>query len=124
MFSLHDGPMTPPVDDSPPHLDWLLRRGQIGVACRLPDCSKVVLRKVGRGRPGWFCSREHGVEFRRRREALLAEVKRVNDLLAQPGVTDRQRRRVTADLNYLLDVLDTYPDDARAHGSDRHDLDA
>jgi hypothetical protein len=111
-------------------LPWLIRwdksgRQFVGVACLLPDCTKVVPRYVttyleggvrkksaGRlGAPRWFCTDDHAHLARDRREQLTAAIADLKDRLDSTPLNTRgvNRRELESDLAYLRRALAAYP---------------
>lgn len=102
------------MDELPPSLAWSTRwlwrgdrRSRLGVACRLPDCSKVVLRSVGPGRPQEFCGPTHRKRFERQRTSLHDLVEHLESCI-EVAPTMNARRLVEADLAWARRVLRSY----------------
>lgn len=87
-----------------------------GVACFLPECSTVVDRQVGSGRPSWFCSSQHRHQFRRRRASLLRALAEIDHALSHAESATVPRARLLADRRYLQSAMLAYPDVAGQRG--------
>lgn len=100
-----------PLDS--PALLWLHRgraRSATGTACAHPDCTQVVFRRLGAGRPRWFCRPAHAQQARRRRQALIDAIATIETSLVDPSVGSEQRSVYIGHWNYLTSVLRMYPD--------------
>ena len=108
-----------PLDTA--RLTWM-RRGpnkrHIAVACRLPDCTKLIPRTQKTGRK-WFCDDDHADEFRRRRHSLDEAIEALDRALAEASpnkhgeYTTERHRHYDRDRKYLRKVRTAYtsPDD-------------
>ena len=103
-----------PLDN--PNLAWM-RRGPnkryVAVACRFPDCTKLIPRTHTTGRK-WFCNDDHANQFRERRHALDEAIQALDRALgtATPNkdgeYTTAVQRHYDRDRKYLRKVRTAY----------------
>lgn len=80
---------------------------RLGVACRLPDCAKVVVRNTSAGRPKEFCGDTHRKRFERQR-ASLQQVAADLEARIELAPTATAKRSLAADLVWIRRVLRAY----------------
>lgn len=89
---------------------WLWRgRGSAHLAapCRVPDCSKLVPRSPGAGRPAEFCKESHRKKFARQKESLT-QLAADLEAAIEASSTGMERRALAADLGWISRVLRAY----------------
>lgn len=81
--------------------------------CDNPNCDAVVKWPEQAQRPNYYHDRDCRRAARREAAKLEAEIQELTELQDQPGLSDRQRRRVHRDLQNAVWALGPYPPSAR-----------